>query len=908
MMATYTWEEIRDRAKVFSHRWKGAAAEQAEAQLFLSELLGVFGVDLKRVATFEFKVPQGSRRNGYIDMLWKGRILIEMKSRGKDLDRAYIQAKDYAFSINDDEDLPEYIMVCDFERIRLYRQTTGQKWEFTVKHLADHVKKLSILTDQATKYDFIVNQQLNRSAAYLMADLHDSFYKYGYTGHSLEVYLVRILFCLFAEDSGLLRENQFYDYIKSSKEDGSDLAGKITLLFEVLNTPKEKRQTSLSHDLLAFEYVNGGLFEERLPSAAITREIRDILLKCCSFKWSDISPSIFGSMFQGVMDQKNRRKLGAHYTSEQNILKVLKPLFLDALWEDFERVKSSEVQLDHFHNKVASLKFLDPACGCGNFLVVIYRELRLLELEILKMKIDNTKQLEFEFSIKDQIKVNVNQFYGIEFEEFPGQIAQVAMWIMDHLMNNLVVEHFGIPIPELPLKDAAHIHYGHENGNALRIDWEDVVAKNELSFIVGNPPFKGFKYATSQQKEDMSIVFGEKFKTDKLDYVSAWYKKAVEYIQGTKIGIGYISTNSIVQGTQVGSLWGDLMSKYKIYINFAHQSFVWSNEAKGKAAVHCVIIGFACFEAEYKKLSKYTSTSPEPITTIVKHINPYLLDAPDIILNSRSKPICDVPEIIMGNQAMDGGNLIISEEEYEEFISREPLAKPYIKRYMMGQEFISNKKRYCLWLANCPPSELRKMPLVLDRVNNVKIMRSKSTDAGARRMAETPTLFREKRNPDNYIAIPITSSEKRKYIPMGYLNGDVIPGNTLFIIPNAKLYHFGILTSSVHLAWLKIVGARLKSDYRYSKEIVYNNFPWPTVNEDIILKISDFAGGILDARLKYPESSLADLYDRLTMPPELSKAHNRLDKLVLEIYGFDQDMSETEIVKELILKYRDITN
>jgi hypothetical protein len=605
-------------------------------------------------------------------------------------------------------------------------------------------------------------------------------------------------------------------------------------------------------------------------------------------------------MFQGVMDKGARRELGAHYTSEENILKLINPLFMDELWREYDRVKTDPVQLGRFHDKISRLKFLDPACGCGNFLIITYRELRRLEFEILKMSGSRQRVLDLSMLLK----VSVEQFYGIEREDFPCQTAQVGMWLMDHQMNIQASEQFGSYYVRLPLEKTAMIVHG----NALTLDWESVVPKDELSYILGTPPFKGFKYATQEQKDDMHLVFGEICKTALLDYVSAWYKKAAEYIQGTIVQVAFVSTNSIVQGTQVGQLWGILIERYCVHINFAHRTFKWSNEAKGKAAVHCVIIGFSLFNQRPKLLIDYEDVSGAGIPAHVEKINPYLLNAENIVVTGRVKPLCDVPEIIMGNQAMDGGNLIIEAVDYEDIVKREPLATKYIKKYMMGREFINNGPRYCLWLKDCPPSELRQMPLVLERVDRVRKMRANSNDPGARRLSETPTLFRESRNPNKFVAIPITSTETRRYIPIGYLDENTIAGNTLFIIADGTLFHFGILTSNVHMAWMRVVGARLKSDYRYSKDIVYNNFPWPDATDEQKAAIESAAQNVLNARAQFPDSSLADLYDPLTMPPELLKAHRELDRLVMRAYGFSvKDSAEASIVATLMERYRGLT-
>lgn len=898
-----SWNEITSRALGFSKKWKNAIDEIAEAQSFLNDFFDIFGVDRRRVATFETKVPMGLSRNGYIDLLWKGVILIEMKSLGKNLDKAYNQAKDYAFNLQD-EDLPEYIMVSDFDNIRLYRKTTGQEWTFKTSQLHKKVKLFADLAGYKTSSEMPTDKEVDVKAAEKMAKLHDILKFHAYEGHQLEVYLVRLVFCLFADDTGIFEKNIFFDYISNSKQDGSDLSSRIARLFELLDTAPEQRirQTMLSDELKRFEYINGSLFQERLAFADFDYDMRKIFLECCTLDWGYISPAIFGAMFQGVMNPKERRELGAHYTSEENILKVIKPLFLDELWEEFELIKGSSQQLKQFHEKLSKLKFLDPACGCGNFLIITYRELRRLELEVLKMLIDVGGQLVMDIS--PYCKVNVNQFFGIEYEEFPCQIAQVGMWLMDHQMNTLVAEHFGLYYARLPLKQTATI----VNGNALTIDWESVVSKYELSYILGNPPFIGYSFQNAEQKADIIHIFvdnkGKPFKTaGKIDYVSAWYYKAAKYIQSTNIHVAFVSTNSIVQGEQVAAVWKPIMEMFHIFIDFAYRTFIWNNEAKGKAAVHCVIIGFSVSSNRPKFIFE------DENKVQCYNISPYLLDAATIFVESRKSPICHVPNMITGNRPADGGHLIIEDSDLEQLIKNDPLSEIYIRRFMGSVEFINNKKRWCLWLVNISPTELRKMPEVMKRVLACKADRENSPDPGRRNLADTPMLFREQiAFCMNYLIVPRVSSERRKYIPIGFVDKDVIISDAVLTIPNATLYHFGVLTSSIHMSWMRVVAGRLKSDYRYSKDIVYNNFPWPDPTDQQKESIEKAAQGVLDARVNYPDSSLADLYDPLTMPPDLVKAHNILDRAVKSAYGSKSFATEAERVAELMERYQQLVN
>ena len=609
-----SWNEIRERAIAFSKKWADATDENAEAKPFLVDFFNIFGVSDRRVNKFEYKVPKRSGGNGYIDMLWKGNILIEMKSRGKDLNKAYQQASEYFEGLKD-YDLPKYILVCDFQRFRLEDVDNGKVFEFTLDELYKKVNLFGFIAGYNNKVELKEQDPVNLKAAEAMAKLHDKLKEIGYDGHNLELYLVRLLFCLFADDTTIFNKNIFYDYIRThSSEDGSNLASVINEVFEILNTPVDKRLKNISEELNAFPYVNGKLFEERLPLASFDSKMRNTLLNCSALDWGTISPAIFGSMFQGVMDSGKRRNLGAHYTSERNILKLISPLFLDELKAEFEKAKTNEKQLRALHHKISKMRFLDPACGCGNFLIVTYRELRLLELEILKA-LYGTQQV---FNISDLILCNVNQFAGIEYEEFPAQITKVAMWLIDHQMNMLCSREFGEYFVRLPLRASANIVHG----DALELDWNDVVPNDELSYIIGNPPFVGARLMTKEQSRQVEQVFDNIRGAGNLDYVTAWYAKAAQYIQNTRIKVAFVSTNSIVQGEQVGILWNVLLNKYGVKIHFAHRTFKWSNEAKGNAGVYCVIIGFANYDTDAKTIFEYEDITGEPHILKAKNINP----------------------------------------------------------------------------------------------------------------------------------------------------------------------------------------------------------------------------------------------------------------------------------------------
>ena len=902
-----SWNEIKDRALNFSKEWADTSNEEADAKPFLVEFFNVFGISSKRVSTFEHRVKKLDDKDGYIDLLWKGTILIEMKSRGKNLDKAYQQAIDYTHGLKQHE-LPKYILISDFENFRLYDLDEDKTVDFKLNDLVNNVQHFGYILGYQKKV-YKEQDPANIKAAELMGKLHDRLEEIGYTGHPLEVYLVRILFLLFAEDTTIFNKQQFQDYLEQrTAEDGSDLASKLQELFQVLNTPKENRFKNLDEQLADFPYVNGKLFEENLPTASFDTKMRQALLDCCYIDWSKISPAIFGSMFQSVMNPKERRNLGAHYTSETNILKLIKPLFLDDLWKEFESIKdaaSSAAQaknrLAEFHKKLSTLKFLDPACGCGNFLVITYRELRLLELEILRASNKTGQRV---FDVREIIHLDVDMMYGIEYEEFPARIAEVAMWLIDHQMNMQISNEFGQYFVRLPLKKAAKIIHG----NALNVDWESVVSKNELSYIIGNPPFIGKKEQKPEQKADMEKVFANIKGSGVLDYVTAWYLKAAHYIQDTKIKVAFVSTNSIVQGEQVGLLWSLMFNKYKIKIHFAHRTFSWRNEAKGNAAVHCVIVGFANYDTTNKSIFEYEDIKGEAHEIKAKNINPFLVEGKDITVENRKSPICKVPEMNYGSMPIDEGNLILTDEEKEEALKNEPQIINAIKKYTGGDEFINNKKRWCLWLQNIEPSVLKNSKFILDRIEKTKNFRLSSNRAATNKLAEKPMLFGEIRQPNSkYIIIPKVSSENRKYIPIGILEPTTISSGSALIIPNANLFMFGIMTSVMHMVWMKATCGRMKSDFQYSASIVYNNFPFPdNPNDKQISAIETAAQKVLDARLQFPNSSLADLYDPLTMPPSLVKAHNELDKAVDLAYrpqAFTSEANRMVFLFELYEKY-----
>ncbi|MDQ5883492.1 MAG: hypothetical protein QG654_406 [Patescibacteria group bacterium] len=893
--------EIKKRAIAFSKEWERDVNEDAEAKSFWDGFFDVFGMSRRRVASFEHQVKKQDGGQGYIDVLWKGVMLAEHKSKGKSLDKAFVQAKDYFPGLKDTE-LPRYVIVSDFEKIRITDLDKEKETEFLLKDLSKNVHLFDFISGHTSEIDYGKEEEVSIKGAKLMADFHNEIAKTGYSGHELEVFLIRVLFCLFADDTGIFEKGLFRNYIeKRINQDGSDLGIHLGQIFYTLNTPQEKRQTNTDEHLMKFPYINGGIFAENLSPVSLDVTAYLKLLKCCEFDWSGISASIFGSLFQGVMDEKSRRQLGAHYTSELNILKVIHPLFLDELYIEFDKAKHSQDRLKKFHEYLTTLNFLDPACGCGNFLVTSYRELRKLELEVLKKLRKDQKMVLF--GAEDISKINVNQFYGIEIEEFPSLVARTAMYLVDHQMNIELSETFGQAYARIPLREPATI----VNADALATDWEEVIPKDKLSYILGNPPFVGARIMSKEQKESFLKVFENAKGAGNLDFVTAWYEKAAKYAQNTKIKTAFVSTNSICQGEQVGILWKRLKEKYGVVIHFAHQTFKWNNDAPGVAAVYCVIVGFATFDVLKKYLFEYETIKSEPKEREVKHINFYLAEGEDVFLENRRKPICNVTEMVFGSMPNDGGNLIFTEEEKDEFIKVEPGAEKYIKPLIGAEEFINSSKRYCLWMVDANPTEIKNIPGVLERIEKVKKVRLESKREATKKLAKIPALFGEIRQPkEKYLLVPFVSSENREIIPMGYFSSDFIATNRVAIVPEADLYLFGVLTSAMHMVWVDRVCGRLESRYNYSIGIVYNNFPWPeNLTEEQKKKVEDSAQKVLDTRTHFPTSSLADLYDPNTMPPELVKAHDELDRAVDACYGrkFASKEDRIEFLFDLYKKY-----
>nr|WP_315261502.1 DNA methyltransferase [uncultured Limnohabitans sp.] len=909
------WNEIKSRALLFSKTWADASNEDSEAKPFWIAFFEIFGITDKRVATFELNVKKLGGSQGFVDLFWPGVLLVEHKSRGKNLDDAVDQAVGYLHNLPE-RDLPQLVVVCDFARFRVRILATGETVEFELQHLHKHVKLFGLLAGYKVQ-DIRAEDPVNIKAAERMSRLHDALKASGYEGHALEVLLVRLLFCLFADDTGIFQPAQsFRDFVEErTAPDGSDLGPRLGQLFQVLNTHEASRNKHIDEQLAKFAYINGKLFEETLPMADFSTAMREALLDACALDWSAISPAIFGSLFQSIMDEKARRNLGAHYTSEANILKLIKPLFLDELHAEFERIKGNRHKLVEFHSKLKQLTFFDPACGCGNFLVISYRELRELELQVLRADNElSAHKGQLSVDVNNLIGVNVDQFYGIEIEEFPAQIAQVALWLVDHQMNLRVSVEFGLYFARIPLKSTPHI----QHGNALRVDWNDVLPAQRCSYVLGNPPFLGKTYQSKEQKSDLAVVMQGIHGAGDLDFVCGWYVLAAQYLQGkANTQAAFVSTNSITQGEQVAVLWGE-MQRLGMRINFAHRTFQWSNEASGNAAVHCIIVGFGHDSHAVKTIYEYEDIKGLPHAVTAKRINAYLVDAPDVLLNKRRTPISKVAEMTNGSKPTDGGNLLMNDADKDALLAIEPQAAKWIRPFLGAEEFINNTARWCLWLVSCPPNELRAMPEVMKRVQAVKAMRLASTDKQTQQDAGTPTQFQKIRQPSSqYLLIPSVSSERRTYVPIGFLEADIIVSNLVYALPNATLFHFGVMTSAMHNAFMRFTCGRLESRYRYSNTIVYNNYPWPgfageALSDKHRTTIEQAAQCVLDARAQFADASLADLYDPLTMPPALLKAHQKLDAAVDAAYvpsgGKKSYASDAERVAFLFELYQRITS
>lgn len=919
----------RAAAKIFAKNWKDRGYEKGDSQIFWVELLTtVFGVtDISQFISFEDQVhlDHTSFIDGYIE---KTHVMIEQKSINKSLTAAikqsdgsmltpFEQAKRYSSELPYSK-RPRWIVTSNFKSFYIYdmEKPGGDPEIILLEKLEREYYRLQFLVEEGNT-NLQREMEVSIAAGDIVGLLYDALAKQYVDPtteramKSLNILCVRFVFCLYAEDAGIFgRHGMFHDYLEEF--DAKHMRKAVIELFQVLDTKPEDRDPYLEESLSAFPYVNGGLFaNENIEIPQFTEEIRQLLLEKASadFNWSEISPTIFGAVFESTLNPETRRSGGMHYTSIENIHKVIDPLFLDELKNELEEIRQISVQrtkekkLKEFQKKLAGLRWLDPASGSGNFLTETYISIRRLENAVIKEL--QGGQITFGFDGSSPIQVSIDQFYGIEINDFAVTVAKTALWIAESQMMKETEDIVHMNLDFLPLTTNAFI----VEGNALQLDWEDVVPKNQLSYIMGNPPFIGYSLQSKEQKNDILSIYmdekGKPYKTaGKIDYVAGWYFKASKYMQGTAIRTAFVSTNSITQGEQVAGVWKPLYERFGIHIDFAHRTFRWDSEASLKAHVHCVIVGFSVAQ-NLKKRKLYVDGRFKE----VDNINAYLISAPNVFIETRTKPLCNVYKMTSGNRPADGGHLIIEENEYQDFLDNEPKAIPYIKRLSGATEFINNKKRWCLWLVGVSPAELRKMPKVMERIELCKADRLTGAD-DRKKLAETPALFRETKNPDTAIVVPRHSSENRRYIPFGFIGKDMILTDAAMCIPEAGVYEFGVLESNIHMAWVRAVCGRIKSDYRYSKDIVYNNFPWPTPTEQQKQKIEQTAQAVLDARSLYSDCSLADLYDELTMPPELRKAHHQNDIAVMQAYGFTKGSeaykSEAACVAELMKRYEQL--
>lgn len=785
---------------------------------------------------------------------------------------------------------------------------------FPLRDLPRHVEHFTFILG-VEKRAFRDQDPVNIEASELMGALHDALKASGYKGHELEQFLVRVLFCLFADDTGIFERGSFGTLIRErTREDGSDLGPWLAQLFDVLNTPETDRLNNLDGDLEQFPYVNGDLFKERLRIPSFTAVMRGLLLEACNFTWEAISPAIFGSLFQSVMDKKDRRSQGAHYTTEKNILKVIQPLFLDDLRAELGQLKQRRdtgrrKALETFHEKLASLHIFDPACGCGNFLIISYRELRVLEIEILKLLRKDT-QLKLDVAVLS--KVDVDQFYGIEIGEFPTRIAEVALWMMDHIMNNRLSLEFGDFYSRIPLKKSPHIHHA----DALEIDWSSVLPSEQCSYVLGNPPFGGAKYQSDKQRAQVRRIARLGGSGGTLDYVTAWFIKAGEYVANGRARIAFVGTNSITQGEQVAQLWPVLFGRCSLEISFAHRTFAWGSDARGKAHVHVVIVGLTRRDDEppVKRLFTYDDIKGDPTESRHPSLTPYLFDGSalsdrHLVVEEESRPLDGQPQLVIGSKPIDDGNYIFNSEERELFLTKEPKAEKYLRPFVGSEEFINGGQRWILYLGEAPPGELRKMPEVMDRIAAVRQFRGDSKSPSTQALADVPTRFHVTVVPDrSFLVIPETSSEKRDYVPIGWLSPPVIPSNLVRVLQDGELWEFGVLTSRMHMAWLRYIGGRLESRYRYSIGIVYNPFPWPEADERQKARVSSLADSVLTARAQFPGATMADLYDSDVMPVDLHNAHRALDGAVDKLYRSNPFTGDRERVEHLFARYEKLVS
>ncbi len=910
-----SWNEIRARAASFARKWADAGYEKGETQSFYNDFFRIFGVRRESVARYEERVAKLDDTRGFIDLFWPGVLIVEQKSAGRDLGAAYEQAGSY-FDALSERDRPRYILVSDFRHFELHDLLQREVAAFRLDELPDHAEKFGFILGVESR-TFRDQDPANIEAAELVGRLHDSLRDAGYPDHDLERFLVRIVFCLFADDTGVFEPRDILlDFVETrTRPDGMDLGPLLVRLFEVLDTPEEARSATLDEDLARFPYVNGDLFAGRISIPDFNSAMREHLLAACRFNWSSISPAIFGSLFQSVMDPEQRRQQGAHYTTERNILKVIEPLFLDDLWGEFARIKALRrgrlPRLREFQEKLGRLTFFDPACGCGNFLVIAYRELRRLELEVLRELLGSEERQVLQFDVSSLSRLDVDRFYGIEIGEFPARIAEVALWMMDHLMNNELSLEFGQSYARIPLKRSPHIHCG----DALEMDWEDLLPAEDCSFVFGNPPFGGAKFQSPEQRAQVRRIAALGGTGGTLDYVTAWFLRAGEYVgksgpPGGRARIGFVATNSITQGEQVAQLWPILFGRSGLEIAFAHRTFAWGSDARGMAHVHVVIIGLDDREGvpAARRLFSYDDVKGDPHESAHAVLSPYLFDAggladPHLVVREESRPINGLPKLVIGSKPIDGGNYIFNAEERVDLLASEPAAAQFLRPYVGSREFLQGGDRWILALHDAPPQTLRQLPEVRRRIAAVKAVRLASRAASTRDLAETPTLYHVNVIPSApFLVVPETSSERREYAPMAWMEPPVVPSNALKILLGAEKATFALLTSTMHMAWLRHIGGRLESRYRYSIGLVYNAFPLPPKDADLA-PLDSLAQAVLDARAVHPGATLADLYDPELMPVELRRAHRALDRAVDRLYRPRPFRSERERVEHLFTLY-----
>ena len=926
------YQHIREQLRRIIHDYKDAEGyERGQSQNFWTQIFNAYGVSGQvQLKAFEHRL-KNDKSQKYVDAFIPKLVMIEQKSRGVDLNKAYKQVSEYYDRLKTDK--PRYIVLSNFDEVWLYDIANPldiKEYKCALNDLPNNAEWLDFLAPNAAMAEIVEENPINRQATEMVAKLHQAFISDGVNADELALFLTRLIFCFFADDTGIFGQKNLLDGLleNEARSDGSNLHEVFTTLFDTLNT--KERSSRLPASYAAFAYVNGDLFSESIRIPYFDENLYNLVVECNHLDWSEISPAIFGSMFQSVLDiddtadsdsnsNDKRREFGAHYTSEKNILKVINSLFLNELRDEFSKCTTNKPRALKLYEKLPTLKFFDPACGCGNFLIIAYRELRLLENQLIALIYGDQKGL---LDISSMCQVTVEQFYGIEIEPHAAHIARVALWITDHQLNQATAERFGTTRPTTPIVYSPHV----TEGNALQLDWQEVLLANDCDYVMGNPPFIGYAYQSKEQKADMAFVAGNIKKHKSLDYVAGWYVKAMHYMQSvTKqnhfVETAFVSTNSIVQGEHVANLWRYILEECDAYINFAHHTFKWSNEGKGVAAVHCVIIGYSTVEHKDKTIFNYDDISGNPIPQKAKMINGYLVDGALVFFDRTKKQVSNELEMSRGNQPTDGGNLLLSNDEYEELIEQEPIAEKYIKRYMMGYEFLNDVKRWCLWFDGCDAiqlnKDLEKMPLVRQRIENVKLARLASTKAATVKKAETPHLFDERRHTNEpYIGLPRVSSENRKFIPVGFLDEEVA-GDKLYILLGGGLYHLGILSSSMHNSFMRLTAGRMKSDYSYSNTIVYNNFAYPFMADDDDAKtikvkeaIAEAARGVLDARQRYQDGSedaptLAQLYNTYMIDPypELTKAHTALDKAVDKAYGYKgkgDDASRVEFLLKRI--------